>query len=88
MCDCPGDTLLPLPEERKEVEYETSPFWTYNLKYCDNPRRHIFGSCPQCWSLKVAKGSVDPRDLAIPLKRDNPLEPPLHLQQPQFSPIF
>lgn len=85
MRDCPGYTLVEKPEEYHPVKYEARPFWTYSLKYCNNPCWHIFGSMPCCRGLKIAKGGVDPRDFLSLPPQDDPLHPPL---QPQFSPIF
>jgi hypothetical protein len=81
MCECHPDPQLHSVDPEAEgtsdaatpVVYETRPFWTYSLKYCDNPQRHIFGSMPCCWHLKIVRGSVDPNDFLSPPPLDNPL---------------
>ncbi len=48
-------------------EAETRYFWTYSLKYCNNPIPHIFGSLPCCAGLHVSEEGIDPRDvLSLP----------------------
>ncbi len=48
---------------RENLRFEEHLFWTYSLKYCNNPRPHLFGSLPCCYGLKIVKGGVDPRDI-------------------------
>ena len=48
-------------------ETEQYAFWTYSRKYCNNPKRHIFGSLPCCAGLHITQSGVDPRDfLSLP----------------------